>query len=51
MERQELMHEIQQCNSEMQEKILRMAEAICRYRHDEECEERILEALRHCMEF
>lgn len=48
--RQEIMREIQQCNDEVQEKILYMAEAICRYRHDEEREERILEALRDCMD-
>lgn len=50
MQRQEIMREIQQCNNEVQEKILCMAEAICRYRHDDEREERILEALRDCME-
>lgn len=44
------MHEIQQYNSEVQEKILYMAEVICRYRHDEEREKRILEALRDCMD-
>lgn len=47
--KQEIIREIQQCNNEVQEKILYMAEVICRYRHDEEREVRILEALRDCM--
>lgn len=49
MDKQKLIQEIQQCDNETREKILYMAEAICRYRDDEMREERILLALKECM--